>query len=84
MYSRQYKNRNYTTVAIMGIDIWIIDILRVDIPTPTAQNNLKTNANANALFCQIMPMHCFMNQLMPMLMPMLQISFYANDNALLC
>ena len=25
------------------------------------QNNMKTNANANALFCQIMlmPMHCF-------------------------
>ena len=42
----------------MGIDISVIDILGVDIlgvdiPASTPQNNLKTNTNANALFCQI-------------------------------
>ena len=41
-----------------------------------SQNNLKTNANVYALFCQII--------LMPMLMPMFQIGLNANDNALLC
>ena len=66
MYSRHNGNRHFTTVDIIGIDISLIDILGVDIlglviPAPTPQNNLKTNANDNALFCQIMlmPMYCF-------------------------
>ena len=56
MYSRHYGNRYFTTE-----DISVIDILGIDIPATTPQNNMKTNANANALFCQIMlmPMHCF-------------------------